>query len=115
MKMRTISKPWGQEEIIEINPNYMFKRLTMLKGKRCSLQYHNHKIETIYVLKGNLKIFIGKSEEKLESKIYEENQVITINNLVIHRMEAITDCVYLEASTPEIDDVIRISDDFNRS
>ena len=39
MKMRTISKPWGQEEIIEINPKYMFKRLTMLKGKKDVVWY----------------------------------------------------------------------------
>ena len=45
--MQIIEKPWGQEEIIEINDSYMVKRLTMWKGHSCSLQYHNQKKETI--------------------------------------------------------------------
>ena len=48
--MQIIEKPWGQEEIIEINDRYMVKRLTMWKGHSCSLQYHNQKKETIFVL-----------------------------------------------------------------
>ena len=49
-----IPKPWGQEEVLEINDFYMLKRLTMYKGMRCSLQYHRQKRETIYVLEGKL-------------------------------------------------------------
>lgn len=40
---KIIEKPWGSEEIIEINEIYMFKKLLMKKGHRCSLQYHEHK------------------------------------------------------------------------
>ena len=43
--MKIIQKPWGQEELIEVNANYMLKKLTMKKGHRCSLQYHNIKKE----------------------------------------------------------------------
>ena len=52
--MKFIKKPWGAEEIIEHNENYVVKRLTMKKGHRCSLQYHNKKKETIYVISGSL-------------------------------------------------------------
>ena len=45
--MKIIEKPWGKEEVIEINDNYMMKKLTMWKGHRCSLQLHNYKKETI--------------------------------------------------------------------
>ena len=38
-----IPKPWGAEEVVEINEYYMVKKLTMLAGKRCSLQYHKIK------------------------------------------------------------------------
>ena len=109
-----IKKPWGKEEIIEINKKYMFKRLTMHKGHRCSLQYHDFKLETIYILDGKLKIYFGETAEKLNSKIFEKGESITIKPKIIHRMEAIEDCVYLESSTPEINDVTRLSDDYAR-
>ena len=112
--MTTIDKPWGKEEILEINKKYMFKRLTMHKGHRCSLQYHLEKIETIFVLKGKLDILSGENKDSLNSKVYESGDYITLTPGNIHRMEAIEDCVYLEASTPEIDDVIRIEDDYKR-
>ena len=112
--MQLIEKPWGKEEILQINSKYMVKRLTMYKGHRCSLQYHLKKIETIFVLKGKLNILSGKNKDSLESVIYKDGQFITLFPGDIHRMEAIEDCIYLEASTPEIDDVVRIKDDYNR-
>ena len=112
--MKYIPKPWGSEELIEINDKYMFKRLTMKKGNRCSLQYHNKKHETIYVISGILSIETGNSQHSLVSKIYKSNDSLALSPGVIHRMEAIEDCIYLEASTPEIDDVVRLSDDYDR-
>ena len=112
--MKTIEKPWGKEEIIEFNDKYMVKRLTMLKGHRCSLQYHNVKLETIYVIRGKLKIYYGQDSEKIDFKIFSEGEGITLRPGQIHRMEGIEDSIYLEASTPEMDDVIRLSDDYNR-
>ena len=96
---KIIEKPWGQEEVIEINDKYMVKKLTMWAGHRCSLQYHNIKKETIYVL---------------SDKYYRSGDTITIPPKYIHRMEGIEDSVYLESSTPEMDDVVRVSDDYQR-
>jgi len=112
--MKIIPKPWGSEEIIEINDRYMMKKLTMLKGHRCSLQFHNVKQETIYVLSGQLRIVYGPREDSLESRIFVAGESITITPLTVHRMEAVEDSVYLEASTPEMDDVVRLSDDYKR-
>ena len=112
--MRIIPKPWGQEELIEHNEKYMMKKLLMNKGHRCSLQYHNFKIETIYVLEGQLLISVGTKEEELISEIYNPGSFITLRPGIIHRMEALSNCIYLEASTPEIEDVVRINDDYNR-
>jgi len=109
-----IEKPWGKEEILELNEHYMLKRLTMRQGFRCSLQYHNRKCETVYVLSGSLKISFGRTKDALASEIYEAGSVITIKPGIIHRMEAVLDAVYLEASTPETDDTARIEDDFKR-
>ena len=113
--MKIIEKPWGKEKVIEINEHYMVKKLTMWKGHRCSLQYHNQKKETIYVLSGQLKIHSGPSENELTVKIYGPNDTITLLPRTIHRMEGVEDCVYLEASTPQMEDVVRIQDDYNRT
>jgi len=109
-----IEKPWGMEEVIEKNDRYMVKKLTMWAGHRCSLQYHNVKMETIYVLSGVLKIIQGQSQDSLEEKIYHAGDCMTIPPGLIHRMEGIEDAVYLEASTPEMDDVVRLLDDYKR-
>ena len=112
--MQIIEKPWGKEEVIEINDKYMMKKLTMLKGHRCSLQLHNHKKETIYVLSGQLRIISGPDQDNLTGKIYTEGESITIAPGVVHRMEGVEDSIYLEASTPEMDDVVRLVDDYER-
>jgi mannose-6-phosphate isomerase len=113
--MLIIEKPWGREEVIEINDKYMVKKLTMFAGHRCSLQYHNIKTETIYVLSGVLKIIQGSNQYKLEEKLYRAGDSITILPGLIHRMEGVEDSIYLEASTPEMDDVVRLVDDYQRA
>jgi hypothetical protein len=113
--MTSIPKPWGQEEIIEINDRYMMKKLTMWKGHRCSIQYHKVKRETIYVIDGQLLIFSGASLETMTSRVYTVGETITISPGVVHRMEAVEDSVYLEASTPEMEDVVRLVDDYQRA
>ncbi len=113
--MQVIEKPWGREEVVEINDKYMVKRLTMWAGHRCSLQYHNYKKETIYVLSGILKIIQGEAQDKLVEKLYYPGDTITIPPRLIHRMEGVEDSIYLEASTPEMDDVVRLVDDYQRA
>lgn len=108
-----IKKPWGHEELIEFNKKYMFKKLFMKKGHRCSLQFHNKKKETVYVLSGKLKLTLKKSN-KTYYKVMTKGQSISIFPKTIHRMQAISNCYYLEASTPEISDVVRIQDDYKR-
>ena len=105
----------GREEVIEINDRYMMKKLTMYKDHRCSLQFHNHKKETIYVLTGQLRIYVGPTKDDLTSKVYGPNESITLEPGVVHRMEGVEESVYLEASTPEMKDVVRLSDDYNRT
>ena len=114
MSIEVFEKPWGKEELLEHNEKYMFKRLTMHKGHRCSIQYHEKKRETVYVLSGRLKVYIGDKVENLDTIILEPNDDLTLEPFKIHRMEAIEDCVYLESSTPELEDVIRLKDDYNR-
>lgn len=113
--MDVILKPWGSETLLEINGKYMVKLLFMKANHRCSLQYHEKKIETIYVVEGELRIYSGSSQERLSYKSYLPGDAVTFFPGEIHRMEGVTDCKYIEASTPELDDVIRLRDDYNRS
>ncbi len=104
-------KPWGQEELLERNQLYMVKRLTMWSGQRCSLQLHRHKLETVYVLTGTLQVQICDRSVTLLAGTH-----LTIAPETMHRMSAPQgDVVYLEASTPEVDDVVRLEDDYGRS
>lgn len=111
---KKIEKPWGYEEIVEYNYNYVVKKLYMKKDHSCSTQYHELKKETITVLKGILRIYIGKDINSLDYKDYEEGEYITINPYTIHKMKAMTDCIYLETSTTELWDVIRLQDEYGR-
>jgi mannose-6-phosphate isomerase len=113
--MKVIPKPWGQEEVLHIDDKYLMKRLTMKAGHRCSLQFHERKNETVYVISGRLTILAGPSKDALEKKILGPGEFMNIPTRLVHRMEAAEDCVYLEASTPELEDVVRISDDYSRS
>ena len=113
--MQIVEKPWGREEIIEVNEHYMVKKLTMWKGHRCSLQYHNVKRETIYVLSGQLRIHYGPSQNELTSRVFGPHETLTLATGIVHRMEAVEDSIYLEASTPQLDDVVRLVDDYQRT
>jgi mannose-6-phosphate isomerase-like protein (cupin superfamily) len=104
-----IIKPWGYEIIIEKNDRYVMKELCMFAGKRCSYQYHEKKKETVYVTSGLLRVIY-----KEKSLILKPGESVTIETYEEHRMEAIETCVYIEASTPELDDVVRLEDDYGR-
>ena len=109
-----IDKPWGYEELVEHNSSYVVKKLFMKKDHSCSIQYHELKTETIVVLKGRLNIYIGDTLETLEKKEYNEGDTVTIYPYTVHRMEGIEDCIYLETSTNQLWDVIRLQDNYGR-
>jgi quercetin dioxygenase-like cupin family protein len=105
-----IVKPWGNEELVEYNSNYVVKKIFMKKGHSCSLQYHELKTETIVILKGSLNIYIDKTKKE-----YHEGDSVTIRPYTHHRMEGLEDCLYLEASTNELWDVVRLQDNYGRT
>ena len=110
-----VEKPWGYEELVECNDKYVVKKLFMKQGHKCSLQYHKLKKETIVVLTGTLKILVGATVDNLEDKLYTTGDNITIEPYMVHRMEAVDDCLYMETSTNELWDVVRLQDSYGRS
>ena len=111
--MVKIHKPWGYEKILHSSDKYLFKELFMKKSHQCSLQYHNFKTETVYITKGSLLVIHG-SKRKLKKSILKKGDFLTIKKKIIHRMKAITNCTYIESSTPHPKDVVRIEDDYKR-
>ena len=114
-EVKQIDKPWGYERHIEVNDDYVVKELFMKEGNSCSLQYHEKKHETFYVLKGKLKFYVGQDKDNLEVMYLEVGEHYTIEPLVIHRMEAVVDSLYLESSTNFLEDVIRLEDKYGRT
>ena len=113
-KLGKIEKPWGYENLIEINDNYVMKELFMKKGHKCSLQYHVLKRETAYILKGKMKLYIGDTEDSIEEVIMNPGDHITLEPYKIHRMEALEDSLYFECSSNQLYDVVRLQDSYGR-
>lgn len=111
---KEVLKPWGKEKLIDFNDKYVVKKIFMKKNECCSMQYHELKRETIYVLSGKLRVYIGNNIEKLDKKEMVSGDTITILPYTIHRMEGIEDSEYLECSTNELWDVIRLEDKYKR-
>lgn len=108
-------KPWGREIWFAWTQKYAGKILEIKKGHRFSLQYHEKKCETQFLVKGKVKFSIGKNPKKLTSRILTSGQKIDIPPRMIHRAHALTDAVLFEVSSPELDDVIKLADDYGRT
>lgn len=107
--MSRVEKPWGWEELLEVNEYYVVKRLFLRRGERTSLQYHERKRETVFVLEGQLSV-VGDEVRTLWAR-----ESVTIVPGEVHRMRAMYgDVLYLECSTPELEDVVRVEDDYGR-
>lgn len=107
---RIVPKPWGHEEWWAYNEKYVGKILFIKNGSCLSLQYHKVKEETIRLLSGTMDLELA---EKRRHQM-KEGDVYHIPPGTLHRLEAKSDCLVLEVSTPEVDDVIRINDDYGR-
>jgi quercetin dioxygenase-like cupin family protein len=107
-------KPWGFELLFAQTPNYAGKLIFIRKGHRLSLQYHQKKDETMYLYQGKIRLEI-EDEGKMVSKTFEPGQSIRIAPHTKHRLKAIEDTTIFEVSTPELDDVVRLEDDYGRA
>lgn len=113
--MKTVFKPWGKEEWIELNERYCYKRIYINAGYKTSYQYHEFKRETNYIISGTAEIWLENDEGVVEKKIMKAGDFFNVTPPKKHRVIAVTDIILQEVSTPEVDDVIRIEDDTNRS
>ena len=112
MKRRIVEKPWGFEHIWAETEDYVAKMLHIEPKQRLSLQYHEKKEETVYVLEGTL---LNWTDEESAPEKYNVGQVLHIEPNQIHRFGAGKEMVRLmEVSTPRLDDIARLADDYDR-
>ena len=121
---KTVEKPWGREIWYADQAAYAGKVLEVKKGRRPSLQYHERKTETLFLLSGKVLLTLralaaGETPAPslvtpADQSVWLPGRAVHIPARTIHRFEALEDSVLLEVSTPELTDVVRLQDDFAR-
>jgi NDP-sugar pyrophosphorylase family protein/mannose-6-phosphate isomerase-like protein (cupin superfamily) len=112
---KVVHKPWGKEEWLELNDAYCYKRIYINAGYKTSYQYHQFKKETNYIIDGTAEVWLENDEGVVEKKIMKGGEFFNVTPPKKHRVIAITDIILQEVSTPHVDDVFRIDDEFNRA
>ena len=111
--VKRVPKPWGHELIWAHTDRYVGKIIHIKAGHELSVQYHNRKDETVHLLSGELLYRVHDGSE-LRDVGLKAGESFRVTPGTIHQMVAITDCDVLEASTPDLDDVVRLSDRYGR-
>jgi len=111
--VRRVEKPWGYEIHWAHTDRYVGKILHINAGHALSLQYHVKKDETVYVQRGRLRYEIER-DGVMTTLDLVPGDALHVTPGTIHRMTAIEDTDVLEASTPELDDVVRLQDRYGR-
>ena len=111
---RRVPKPWGHELIWALTDRYCGKVIAIDAGRRLSLQRHERKEESVYVLRGRLRLHLEDDDGVVQVVELASGGSRHIPTGRIHRFEAVDDVELIEVSTPEIDDVERLEDDYGR-
>ena len=108
-----VDKPWGYELRFAQTERYAGKVLFIEAGNQLSLQYHEVKEESLLVQSGQLELVLGRDDEQVV-ELLGPGDAWHITPGTVHRFRAVTDCLLFEVSTPELEDVVRIEDDYGR-
>ena len=108
-----VEKPWGHELIWARTDRYVGKILHVKAGHALSRQYHRQKDETMHLLRGEMILRLG-TEGQLEERVFRAGDSVHIPAGMVHQVEAVEDSDILEASTPELDDLVRLTDRYGR-
>ena len=112
-------KPWGLEQIFATDEGkYIGKIIHVNAGGSLSLQYHEHKEETICLISGEADIQYGPVDGELSTRRFGPGDTIHLPPRVVHRITGVTDIVFAEASTAPPgwrEDVVRLEDAYGRT
>ena len=112
---RTVEKPWGSELIWAVTEHYAGKILFVKAGESLSLQFHNVKDEAWYVLEGRALLEIGRAGDSILDEVHiVAGEAYHFPPGTVHRVRAVEDTRILEVSTPQLDDVVRLEDNYGR-
>jgi mannose-6-phosphate isomerase-like protein (cupin superfamily) len=112
---RRVDKPWGSELIWAETDDYAGKILFVKAGESLSLQYHEVKDESWYVLEGRARLELGAvGEEALDEVEITPGEAFRFRPGTVHRVTGVEDTRILEVSTAHLDDVIRLADSYGR-
>jgi mannose-6-phosphate isomerase len=112
---RRVEKPWGWELIWAETERYAGKLLFVKTGGALSLQFHREKDEAWHVLEGKLQIELGDpGAAVLNTEVVCAGASFRFPPGTVHRARGIEDALIVEVSTPELDDVVRLEDDYGR-
>jgi mannose-6-phosphate isomerase len=113
---RRVDKPWGWELIWADTDLYVGKILFVRAGQSLSLQFHNEKDESWYVESGRAKLELGEAGQGiLSTEVIRAGACFHYAPGTVHRVTAIEDTTILEVSTPHLDDVVRLEDQYGRA
>ncbi len=114
--VKKIDKPWGYElHWVPNSKSYLGKVLHINKGKRLSLQIHDRKQESWYLINGRAKVVWDNKKGELVETELKEGCGYSTQTGQRHRLIGITDCNIVEVSSPEIGTTYRLEDDYKRS
>jgi mannose-6-phosphate isomerase len=112
---KTVSKPWGEERwLVHRDAPFAMKVIHLKRGMRTSLQFHMQKEEANLILSGRARLHWRASDGRGAACDLEPGSVVHVAKGTVHRLEALSDVTMIEVSTPELDDVVRVSDDWGR-
>lgn len=116
MKLRVerVDKPWGYELRFVRTERYAGKVLFIKGGTQLSLQYHRQKDEALLVEQGRMELVLGQGDEQ-QVVVLSPGDAWHVTPGTVHRFRAIEDCRLFEVSTPELEDVVRVEDDYGRT
>ena len=109
-----VEKPWGYELWLELNEHYAYKLIHIKAGNQSSLQWHEKKVETNYVIEGEAEVLLENDNGEMESRKYIPGKGFCVPLKTKHRVIAIKDLTMLECSTSHLNDCIRFEDDSDR-
>ena len=113
MSLLRVDKPWGYELRFVRTDRYAGKVLFIKAGSQLSLQYHEKKDEAFFVQSGTLELVLGPAHDPTVVAM-KPGYSRHIAPGTVHRFRAVTDTLLFEVSTPELEDVVRIEDDYGR-
>jgi len=113
--VKRAEKPWGYElHWVPEGEAYMGKVLHINEGARLSLQIHDKKQESYFIIKGRASLIWDDDKGELVETELQPGVGYTTRIGQRHRLAGITDCDIIEVSTPEAGTTWRLEDDYAR-